>query len=209
MGAGVVRQAQTTKQVKKKKEQHLQKMHASARELCKMAYFLFSKLHDKALYGPASSSGLFSPSSASPSRRRAIRCAMPRAACVRVCVCACAVAQYSFLWSWIIIACDRELSLSGPEVVTVRGRITIGSPATTSSLTIRLLRAPDVGTCPPTHHVVPPQLTLWRSTYFLPRLRSTLLLLLLLHSRSAGQGHPKGQQGLSVVLTVLCDQRGR
>ncbi len=102
--AGVVGQAQTTKQVKKKKEQHLQKMHASARELCKMAYFLFSKLHDKTLYGPASSSGLFSPSSASPSRRRAIRCAMPRAAC-RVCACACAVAQYSFLWSWITIAC--------------------------------------------------------------------------------------------------------
>jgi hypothetical protein len=127
--------------------------------------------------------------------------------CVRACACACAVAQYSLLWSWIIIACDRELSLSGPEVVNVRGRITIGSPATTSSLTIRLLRAPDVGTCPPTHHVVPPQLTLWRSTEFLPRLRPTLLLLL--RSRSAGQGHPKGQQGLSVVLTVLCDQRGR
>jgi hypothetical protein len=48
---------------------------------------------------------------------------------------------------------------------------------------------------------------LWRATEFLPRLRPTLLLLL--HSRSAGQGHPKGQRGLSVVLTVLCDQRGR
>lgn len=109
---GAVRHTQTTKLKKqqRKKEQHLQKMHASAREFCKMAYFLFSKLHDKALYGPASSSGLFSPSSASPSMRRAI----------------------------------RELSLSGPEVVNVRGRITIGSPATTSSLTIRLLRAPDV-----------------------------------------------------------------
>jgi hypothetical protein len=87
-----------------------------------------------------------------------------------VCVCGRAVLTPLVLDPCII----RELSLSGPELVNVRGRITIGSPATTSSLTIRLLRAPDVGTYRPTT-VVPTALCGAPS-----RLRLTLFLLLLL-----------------------------
>lgn len=41
---------------KEKQEQQLQKMHASAREFFRMVYFLFSKLRDKALFGPVSPS---------------------------------------------------------------------------------------------------------------------------------------------------------
>lgn len=93
-------------------------------------------------------------------------------ACAACCVCVCGRAVLTPLALDPCII--RELSLSGPEVVNVRGRITIGSPATTSSLTIRLLRAPDVGTYRPTT-VVPTAHCGAPS-----RLRLTLFLLLLL-----------------------------
>lgn len=52
-----------------RKDQQLQKMHATTREFFRMVYFLFSKLRDKALFGPGSPSLISSPAPPGSTRK--------------------------------------------------------------------------------------------------------------------------------------------